>query len=210
MNRPNAPQPSDLPTPRALWRSTLLALGAAALLLVTIVLPAEYGVDPTGVGRMLGLTRMGQIKRALAKEAETHAAAEQGERATAVEAPGPQAIGPQVALPDSVGRSDVTSLTLAPNEGKEIKLVMRTGSRAAYAWTTEGGLVNFDTHAEPSAGPKGAYHSYAKGQGANADAGVLVAAFDGTHGWYWRNVGEAPVTVKLQTRGEYQDVRVME
>src|SRR5215213_8541809 len=70
-----APQ-GDLPSSRTLLRSTAIAAGVAALLLVTVVLPAEYGVDPTGVGRLLGLTRMGEIKVALAKEAATAAAAE--------------------------------------------------------------------------------------------------------------------------------------
>jgi hypothetical protein len=210
MNRPNAPLPSDLPAPRTLMRSTLLAVVAAALLLVTIILPAEYGVDPTGVGGVLGLTQMGKIKLALAKEAEAHSAAEQSAREVLAAVPEEHQIGPQLALSDSAGRADVTSLTLGPNEGKEIKLVMRTGSRAVYSWTAAGGLVNFDTHAEPAQGPSGSYHSYAKGHGVDSDAGTLIAAFDGTHGWYWRNVGEAPVTVKLETRGEYEEVRVME
>ena len=63
-------------SPRRLLRSTLIALAVAGLLLVTIVLPAEYGIHPTGVGRVLGLTRMGEIKTRLAKEAAADAAAD--------------------------------------------------------------------------------------------------------------------------------------
>ena len=71
------PPPDALaPTSRQLIRSTLLAVVVAALLLVTCVLPAEYGVDPTGVGRLLGLTQMGEVKMALAEEAANNAAAE--------------------------------------------------------------------------------------------------------------------------------------
>jgi hypothetical protein len=32
------------------------------MLLITIVMPSEYGIDPTGMGRLLGLKQMG-IKR---------------------------------------------------------------------------------------------------------------------------------------------------
>ena len=72
-----APPPDALaPTSRQLIRSTILAVAVAALLLVTCVLPAEYGVDPTGVGRLLGLTQMGEVKMALAEEAANNAAAE--------------------------------------------------------------------------------------------------------------------------------------
>jgi hypothetical protein len=57
-------------------RSVLIALAVALLLLFTVVLPAEYGIDPTGAGRVLGLTRMGEIKVRLAKEAAADAAAD--------------------------------------------------------------------------------------------------------------------------------------
>lgn len=54
----------------------MLALVVAAALLVSVVLPAEYGIDPTRVGRMLGLTQMGEIKMRLAREAAEDAAAD--------------------------------------------------------------------------------------------------------------------------------------
>ena len=62
-------------------RSVLIALAVALLLLFTVVLPAEYGIDPTGVGRVLGLTRMGEIKVRLAREAAADAAADAAEAA---------------------------------------------------------------------------------------------------------------------------------
>jgi hypothetical protein len=64
-------------------RSVLIALAVAVVLLFTVVLPAEYGIDPTGVGRVLGLTRMGEIKVRLAKEAAADAAADAAEAAAA-------------------------------------------------------------------------------------------------------------------------------
>jgi len=66
----------ELPSARALLRSTLIALAVAGALLLTVVLPAEYGIDPTGVGRVLGLTQMGEIKVRLAREAAEDAAAD--------------------------------------------------------------------------------------------------------------------------------------
>jgi len=64
------------PSRSALLKSTLLALSVAGVLLVTCVLPAEYGVDPTGVGGMLGLTQMGEVKQALVEEEAENAAAQ--------------------------------------------------------------------------------------------------------------------------------------
>lgn len=62
-------------TPGGLIRSTLIAAGAAGAILVLFWLPAEYGIDPTGVGALTGLTEMGEIKQQLAAEAEADAQA---------------------------------------------------------------------------------------------------------------------------------------
>jgi hypothetical protein len=55
MYNTDIPTRAELPTSAQLIRSTLIAAGIAAALLVTVVLPAEYGIDPTGAGRALGL-----------------------------------------------------------------------------------------------------------------------------------------------------------
>src|SRR3989344_3800089 len=68
------PTLDDLPTSKQLLRSTLIALVAAFAILIAIVLPSEYGIDPTGIGRVLGLSEMGEIKTQLAEEAAADAA----------------------------------------------------------------------------------------------------------------------------------------
>jgi hypothetical protein len=55
----------------------MIVVGIARGILVTAVLPAEYRIDPTGVGRVFGLTQMGEIKQHLAAEAERDASAGQ-------------------------------------------------------------------------------------------------------------------------------------
>ena len=56
-------------TPRGLIRATLGSLLAALVILIVFWLPAEYGFDPTGMGRVMGLTQMGEIKQQLYAEA---------------------------------------------------------------------------------------------------------------------------------------------
>ena len=56
MNTPT-PAPSSR-TPWAILKATLLALVVAVLVLVVAVLPAEYGLDLTGAGRLLGLNAL--------------------------------------------------------------------------------------------------------------------------------------------------------
>lgn len=56
-------------TPGGLIRATIGAGLAAFVILGLFYLPAEYGVDPTGIGGLMGLTEMGEIKQGLYGEA---------------------------------------------------------------------------------------------------------------------------------------------
>jgi hypothetical protein len=205
MYNTDMPTRAELPTSAHLLRSTLIAFVTAAVLLVTVVMPADYGIDPTGIGRLLNLTEMGEIKKELAAEAAADAAAQPAgvAAATAVQASpvapvaSPSA-APAAEAPKPVWR-DETRITLKPGEGIEIKLSMNKDARALFAWTVQGGVVNFDTHGDAL----GRSISYEKGRGVASDEGELVAAFDGKHGWFWRNRGNASVTLLLQTGGDY-------
>lgn len=203
MYNANKPDASELPSTGKLLKSTCIAVAVASALLVTVVLPAEYGVDPTRIGSLLGLTEMGRIKMQLAEEA----AAEEADLQPATAAPPALAAAPSgSAAPMTTApgfRTDETVLTLAPDQGAEIKLVMDEGARVDFTWTSSGGAINYDTHADRPGTP---YHGYGKGSEQRAE-GELVAAFEGSHGWFWRNrTGEA-VTITLQTRGVYSEIK---
>ena len=224
-------------TPRGLIRATLGAMAAALAILVLFWLPAEYGVDPTGLGRVMGLTQMGEIKQQLYAEAAdedavlaAQAAAERVSAdpallarldaleaqvaaiAAALGAAPPQTSAPEAPTPPSAPSvapttpeqaaptwRDEVSYTLAPTQGIEIKLVMSEGARAAFEWTANGAVLNFDTHGDGG----GQSVTYEQGRGVPDQSGELVAAFDGNHGWFWRNRTDTPVTFTLRTRGEY-------
>ncbi len=245
-------QPAELhsvpATPGGLIRSTLLAAASAGALLVFFWLPAEYGVDPTGIGSLTGLTEMGQIKQQLAAEAEADALAEPTASTTVVTV-APAAASPDVtdrldrieaqlaaisavigadglapvpepiaqpepataaAAPEATaqptapaGWRDEASYTLQPGEGIEVKLAMQAGQTARFEWTANGGAVNFDLHGDGS----GQKVSYEQGRAVPDQTGELVAAFTGNHGWFWRNRGDAPVTVTLRVAGEYSELK---
>jgi len=211
MYNANKPSLNELPSTAALLRSTILAILGAALILVMIVLPSEYGIDPTGVGGVLGLTDMGQIKVQLAAEAEAARRLESGaENVATQEAPveaaeraarlAAQPAAQPNAEPET--RSDEVSLELAPGEGRELKLVMTAGAQADFHWTANGGLLNYDQHGDGG----GQKVSYQKGRGEPEGNGVMEAAFDGNHGWFWRNRTDAVVQLTLRTSGAYLEL----
>jgi len=210
MYNANRPSKADLPTTGQLLKSTGIAAAVASVLLVTVVLPAEYGVDPPRIGSVFGLTEMGRIKQQLAKEAEADAAADAAAVDAVPVAASPSPVAPAATVPaaaptatPSVGRTDETVLTLQPDQGAEIKLVMEEGATARFTWTSSGGKINFDTHADR---PGVSYHGYGKGS-SQREEGVLTAAFTGSHGWFWRNRTGQPVTITLKTSGAYTEIK---
>ncbi|REJ74054.1 MAG: transmembrane anchor protein [Acidobacteria bacterium] len=231
MYNADLPSRAELPSSRQLLRSTAIALVVAVLVLVAVVLPAEYGLDPTGIGRVLGLTEMGEIKRQLAAEAEAEAGAlvgaasaagaadssatpappisespaadaPVGSSESAVAAGAGQAGGP---VETTDGWRDVFSRTLAPAEGEEIKLTMQRGDSAVYEWSVDRGHLNSDLHTDD--GPDGGSLSYRQGRAEERVSGEFTAASDGAHGWFWRNRSDEVVTVTLRLRGTYGAVR---
>ena len=236
------PSRAELPSSVQLLRSTIIAIISAAVILVTIVLPSEYAIDPTGIGAKLGLTQMGDIKMQLAAEAEADAKAQaadavlstasttatpkatlqsitpvtplsSGESAAVAVAPAaaptPPVANNAAATPTKPaapeGKADEISFTLKPGQGAEIKLIMKAGAKANYSWTANGAVVNFDTHGDGG----GRSISYEKGRGVPSDEGVLEAAFEGNHGWFWRNRTNSDVTLTLKTSGDYIELKRM-
>ncbi|MGL1835156.1 transmembrane anchor protein [Rhodocyclaceae bacterium SMB388] len=245
MYNTDLPNRAELPSTARLLRSTALAAIVAGGLLITTILPAEYGIDPTGIGRALGLTPMGEIKMSLATEALAEAdtavvapapqlatpmpmspgedtrsavsepaqAADVAEAAEAVEAANSTTVTAAVPTVETAPagsvaqRRDTMSVTLKPGEAAEIKLTMEKDKRVRFEWTTAGGAVNYDTHGDPPNAPRSFYHGYGKGRNQLGDVGELQAAFDGYHGWFWRNRSNGDVTVTLNAEGEYSEIK---
>lgn len=184
------PDVSDLPSSRQLARSTVIAAVVAVVLLLAVVLPAEHGVDPTGIGNALGLKRMGEVKQQLAAESRA-------------DAPGPavQPQAPPVASP--AAKTDEIVIVLKPDQGAEVKLQMDEGAKVVYEWSVQGGPVNHDTHGDGA----GVSHSYSRGRQVQGDQGELVAKFAGKHGWFWRNRNPQDVTITLRSSGAYTEIK---
>ncbi|UWQ91610.1 transmembrane anchor protein [Rhodobacteraceae bacterium M382] len=202
----NAKKPSldELPSSAQLIRSTAIAAASAVVILVTVVLPAEYNIDPTGIGGVIGLTEMGEIKTQLAKEAEAdrQLELEAQEESTLMNDIFGLFVGAAHAQQAEIWR-DETTFTLAPGASAEWKLVMEKGQTVEYRMLVDGGRVNFDMHGHGG----GNSVTYQKGRGSTGDTGEIVASFDGDHGWFWRNRDSTDVTVTIQVRGEYAEFK---
>ncbi len=209
MHNANIPDYTELPTNKRLLRSTIIAIISAAIILVTIVLPSEYGIDPTGIGSVTGLKRMGEIKTSLAEELK----ADQSNQIDSASMANPEQVSNEVeavAVPDKVqsndvGRTETMSVTLDPGKSTEIKITMQKESSVEFSWSSNAGAAFYDLHGDSKDID---YHVYEKGT-ETSKQGTLVAAFDGNHGWYWKNRSNKPITITLTVVGDYQDIKEM-
>lgn len=206
MGKSNIPTDRELPSTNKLIRSTILAAAIAGVLLITVVMPAEYGIDPTGIGNVIGLKKMGEIRVSLAKE---EAADRVNNLATNTEVKQDEVNAAIASTPQSTGIDPTTlnhemQIALAPDEGAEIKMEMSKGNKVRYTWSTDGGKANFDVHADSKALGID-YHQYSKGS-EQREEGNIEAAFDGSHGWFWRNRTSNPMVITLKTEGEYTEI----
>ena len=173
-----------LPTLPQLGKATAVALAVAGAILVGAVLPAEYGIDPSGIGNALGLTQLNG-----------------GARPAADVMPAAAGAAATVTKTAHAFRSDEMTITLKPGEGAEIKAAIAKGEQFVFSWSSTGGPVKSDMHGEPfNAGPR-EFNTYWKVAQQDSGRGTFTAPFDGIHGWYWRNKGTVPVTIHVRVSG---------
>ena len=164
------------------------AILVAGLLLVTIVLPSEYAVDPLGTGARLGLLDLGVT----------------GKQVDALNAAAANTAGTTAIIVGQVKpfARDQEAFVIAPRQGMEYKYRLEKGEALLYSWKATA-PVNYELHAEPDGGPRGYAQSYEKRDATGEASGTLTAPFSGIHGWFWENTTDQPVTVTLESAGFY-------
>ena len=201
------------PSQSGLLKGTLLALVSAIVVAILFVLPAEYGVDPTGVGEKLGLLDLGGTEQAAS---DASPAATRVVTGSFPVAPAefdfyePDVLGdPFSRTHANAFQADTLVIKLDVGEQVEYKAVMQQGDALVYHWKLEKGVIYTDFHADPGEGAEGypdryfiRYAETETGEG----AGSLVAPFAGNHGWYWLNIEDFPVTITLEARGFYERI----
>jgi hypothetical protein len=191
-----------VPKSQLLWM-VVGALLVATVIVVCFILPAEFRIDPTGIGRMTGVIRLAGAKTVTASEVQAPPDAS-------------GATGAAVRYYESGYRSDFVDIPLTSGDtglsGSELeyKVHMKGGGTIAYSWTVTG-LENpeefyYDFHGEAPAKEQGAEATVVEYRQATGlkSSGTLVAPFDGVFGWYLQNQSVKPVVVRLKISGFYE------
>lgn len=190
-----------------LAKASLVACVIAAIVLITAILPAEYNIDPTGIGQSMGLTQIAE-----AAEMSDENQVNGSETVLAFEQPN-LAVGKEIADAPSIAqiaqarktagvRSDTVKIDIPAGKGLEYKLIMDEFVHLEYQWSTSGEPLYFDFHGEPKGDKTGYFESFSITT-SNEVKGSLTTPFAGSHGWYWKNTTNTPITVTLSTKGDY-------
>lgn len=188
-------QASSRSSKRTLLLGGGVAVVAVAAIAVCFVLPAEFGIDPTGAGRALGLTKIAAPGPSLELQ--------RGMKRSGVLTPS------DAPLPPAAGASDRFEVTLAPYEAIELKYEIPQGQAMVFDWRATA-PVHVDMHAHPYEGGTALTESYLIDDSLPAQSGRYVAAFTGIHGWYWQNRSLTDVTVTLNASGGIANARTFD
>lgn len=179
----------ELPSTRKLVVTMIAAMAVATVILVTVVLPAEYGLDPLGTGKSLGLTPLAGI-------IEPPAESEMDESSRLV----PKQEGPVGHYPVPY-KTDTTQFVIGPYEYIEYKYRLEKDATMLYSWAADTAVLH-DFHGDRDGARPDQSESFDK-QGRREASGSFTAPFSGIHGWFWENPGGDTVTVSLSTSGFY-------
>jgi hypothetical protein len=168
-------------------------LAAASVILMGAVLPAEYQIDPLGIGRATGLLQLA------------------GPKEVEMALPATDAANAVAHFYATELRTDTVEIPLAASgdadqgDNLEWKVRMKQGDTLVYSWSVAAPAEEFysDFHGETAPTPEVNVVTYKKGTGIESH-GSMVAPFDGIHGWYLQNQSQQPVTVRLKLSGFYE------
>jgi hypothetical protein len=190
----DTPQPVQLQTkPKTLALIVGGGLLAGTLIVLGAILPAEYNVDPLGLGKLTGVGRL------WAPESKSF---EGGSAALSYNSETPK-------------QSHTVEINLGAagwdEAALEYKVHMIPGQSILYKWsatkidgTPLSTPIEYDQHGHDVVA-EGEEETVVQFRQARAlsDQGSLAAPMDGIFGWYFRNHDENPIVIRLEIEGFY-------
>ncbi|CTQ51285.1 hypothetical protein [Jannaschia donghaensis] len=195
-------------------RKLIMGAMVGGALLIGAVLPAEYGIDPTGLGSKLGLTALAQDtpEGAPFEGALEFNIGDYDPTADLINT----SVQGLIHLEDAPFRSKVIDIEIEDFGEVEYKFVLPADTTLVYSWevlNAVGDGVYYDFHGHPSSEdaanyPEGFEMAYSRGEGL-AQHGSFTAPFPGYHGFYFMNIEEGPITVRLKVSGYWEEHKEM-
>ena len=195
---------------RQLLKSLIIALIIGAVVLLTAVLPAEYGLDPLGTGELFGFSKLyqgnNQTENNKTYSSLNFKKIKMEKLGSPLSAPKPSEADNPPPKVQYRKREDTIEVVVPAKKGIEYKFKSLKYGSTKYEWATDKGIVYIDFHGEVKQEnpPKNVfYESYTLAYSNNM-AGTLTAPFEGKHGWYFRNETKEDILVTIRLNGQYE------
>lgn len=193
---------SDILSKKTILKQLIIAVLVGLTILFSAVLPAEYGIDPLGIGKATGFSKL------YVGDTTTESTPAKPHKLLKLENVGSPA---NIAKPSESNnppttiklaeRSDEISIIVPAGEGLEFKVNMLKYGQLKYEWITDKAELYFDFHGEVK-NNSSYFESYTIAYSNNM-VGSFIAPFEGPHGWYFKNYFDKDITVKLRLKGQY-------
>ncbi len=196
---------------RKVGKAFLAALLLGTIVLVTAVLPAEYGIDPIGTGTLFGFGSLHQSDSIIRVMVQTQP--EANREILKLENAGSD---PKIKKPKEtdnpppvnqiVEREDTIRITIPAGKGLEYKVYLLKYGTMKYEWITDEGVLFFDFHGEVNEAnpPKDLFYQSHTVAYSNNMIGTFLSPFEGRHGWYFKNSATQDMYVTIRLKGEYR------
>ena len=196
---PNTPTSAE-----RIWKASFIALAVAVIILLTVVLPAFYGIAP-------GQTVEKPVSQAVDEQPVSKALDEPESNAMDELAKfmSGGVIEAEPGLHKPYGEPFKTEVVLIPLDefGEvEYKAHMNEGDTILYSWKSAQ-LMYVDLHGEPFTYPEDEVVRYEELDGVTSGDGRVTASFPGMHGWFWLNTSETADVIELTVSGLLRQTR---
>ncbi len=193
-------------------KATVIALATSFIITIIAVLPAEYGKDYTGLGTVLGFSRLHQNEEESGPKLAKKEAVNQDFKELTLNNVGsepteqkPIEANNPAPIKQYENRKDSIKIIVPAGKGLEYKIAVLKYGQVKYAWKTNNGILFVDLHGDVKTLEKnsGYFESYTVANSNNM-AGSFIAPYEGKHGWYFKNKTNQDIEVKIHLTGEYQ------
>jgi hypothetical protein len=193
--------------------ATVVALLIGGFIVVAAVLPAEYGIDPTGIGKSIGFNKLYQPVENSNSTSAFGVVVQPSVKVLKLEGGGSE---PEVVKPEEANypapekqyeeREDSVQVSLKAGKGLEYKVKMLKYGRLKYEWLTSNGIVYADFHGDVKQAnpPKDIYYESYAIANSNNMIGNLLTPYEGRHGWYFKNITGNDLTISIRLKGQYE------
>lgn len=190
-------------------KSIFLAFFIGMIVLLVAVLPAEYGIDLLGTGKLFGFSKLYK------KEIKTNKSSTSSLNFKKIKL---DDVGSSVDIlkpieannPAPKGqfseREDSITVIVPAKKGIEYKVKMLKYGSMKYEWSTAKQILFTDFHGEVKQEnpPKDVFYESYTVAYSNNMGGTLTAPFEGKHGWYFKNLIDDDIVVVIKIKGQYE------